>query len=188
MSSLLNDLKPILQIAEQTPLELMPFILGFIFLLLAIQWGKKRHVLSKLEASQHLRRLKKIEEPAKQITYIRRVDPFVFEEMVLTAIKKQGHKIIRNKRYTGDGGIDGQAIVNNQHYLIQSKRYKGHINPAHVIEFAAICKRQDKRGLFVHTGKTGAKSLQVAKNTNMDMISGNRLLNLLLNQPKSLNT
>lgn len=182
MYSLLYDLKPILHIAEQTPIELIPFIVGFIFLLIAIKWGKKRHLLSKIEASQHLRRLKKIDHPAKQIAYIRKVNPFVFEEMILTAIKKRGHKIIRNKRYTGDGGIDGQAIIHNKHYLIQAKRYKGHINPKHVIAFAAICKRQNKRGLFVHTGKTGAKSLQVAKNTKMEMISGNRLLNLLMIQ------
>lgn len=74
---------------------------------------------------------------------------------------------MRNKRYTGDGGIDGRCNINGSDYLIQSKRYKSHINPA-----------------FVHTGKTGAKSKQIAQDENLEMISGQRLLNLLLNQPK----
>ncbi len=99
--------------------------------------------------------------------------------MILTALKRKGHKIIRNKRYTGDGGIDGQVFMKGVHYLIQAKRYKGHINPAHVIAFAAICKRRNKRGLFVHTGKTGKKSKQVVSNTKMVMISGTKLLDLL---------
>ena len=63
----------------------------------------------------------------------------IFEEMILTALKKRGHKIIRNKKYTGDGGLDGQITMNGVEYLIQAKRYKNHINAAHVREFALIC-------------------------------------------------
>jgi len=155
----------------------------FGFLLLAIQWGKKRHLLCTLEASQQLKRLKRINTPEKQLSHLRGVNPFVFEEMILTAIKKDGHKIKRNKKYTGDGGIDGQAQIKNVDYLIQAKRYKKHINAAHVQEFAIICQKQSKRGLFVHTGKTGAKSHQIAKKYNLEIISGNKLLNML-NNPK----
>ena len=69
-------------------------------------------------------------------------------ELGVAKLKKRGFKIIRNKRYTGDGGIDGRAYKNDQHYLIQAKRYRKHINPAHVTEFAEICKRRKGKGLF----------------------------------------
>lgn len=179
----INDLKPLLQVIETLPPEWWWFLLATTILLFAGWWEKKRHLLCTLEAHQELKRIRG--RPADhQITHLRGVDPFVFEEMILTAIKRHGHKIQRNKRYTGDGGIDGRCTINGQDFLVQAKRYKAHINPQHVVEFAAICKRQNKRGLFVHTGKTGAKSKSVAKSTNLEMISGQRLLNLLLNQPK----
>ncbi len=180
---MLNDLRPLLQMLEHIPLHVWPLIGLALFFIIACKWGQQRHLLCKLESYQQLKRLKG--KPADhQITHLRQVDPFVFEEMILTAIKKQGHSITRNKRYTGDGGIDGQCTINGVDYLIQAKRYTNHINPAHVIEFAGICKRRNKKGLFVHTGKTGAKSKQIAQNTKIEMISGQRLLNLLLNQPK----
>ncbi len=180
----MGELKKALSILEHVPPEIWPFILVALLLIAVGWWGKQRHLLCTLEAHQELKRLKG--KPSDhQIIHLRQVDPFVFEEMILTAIKRQGHKIQRNKRYTGDGGIDGRCTINGQSFLVQAKRYKAHIDPAHVIEFAGICKRQNKRGLFVHTGKTGAKSKSVAKNTNIEMISGQRLLNLLLNQPKN---
>ena len=155
--------------------------MGFCFLLFAIKWGKKRHFLCKWEASRRLKQLAKLSTPQKQITFLQSINPFVFEEIILTALKNNGHKIKRNKRYSGDGGIDGQVIINNQHYLIQAKRYKNHINPAHVQNFIQICKYRKKRGLFIHTGKTGKKSQEIAKTSNIEIISGSRLLNMLIN-------
>lgn len=180
---IINDLKPLLQMMEKLPVEVWWVMLAASILLFCGWWGKKRHLLCMLEAYQELKRIRG-KAADHQMTHLRQVDPFVFEEMILTAIKRQGHKIQRNKRYTGDGGVDGRCYINGKDYLIQAKRYKAHINPQHVIEFASICRRHNKRGLFVHTGKTGAKSKQVAQNTNLEMISGQRLLNLLLNQPK----
>ena len=111
---------------------------------------------------------------------LRSVNPFVFEEMILTALKKRGFKITRNKRYSGDGGIDGQVRIKNEHYLIQAKRYKNHINPAHVQTFVRLCRKRGEKGLFVHTGKTGKKSYQVVQNSDVTLISRKRLLNMLI--------
>ncbi len=58
-----------------------------------------------------------------------------------------------NKRYTGDGGIDGEVIIGKYRYLIQAKRYRGHIALQHVQEFEKLLKRHNCRGLFCHTGK-----------------------------------
>lgn len=175
---MLNNLKRHLILLDDLPVEVWVFIFASVVIVFATWWGKQRHLLCKLEAHQELKKLKG-KTPDYQMTYLRGVNPFVFEEMILTAIKRQGFKIQRNKRYTGDGGIDGRCFINGKEYLIQAKRYKGHINPAHVIEFSAICKRLGKKGLFVHTGKTGAKSKRVAVNTNLEIISGDRLIKLL---------
>lgn len=74
--------------------------------------------------------------------YLRKIDPFVFEELLLWAFKFKGFKIKRNKRYTGDGGIDGQVFKDNIHYLIQAKRYSGYINKKHLEEFSNVVKKE----------------------------------------------
>ncbi len=91
---------------------------------------QRRQVVNRINAVRYLKILAELETPQDQFYYLRGLNAFVFEEMILTALKKHGFKIIRNKRYTGDGGIDGRAYKNDQHYLIQAKRYRKHINPA----------------------------------------------------------
>jgi restriction system protein len=157
----LEDFELVFEFGCSIPPKLWIFVLTFAFLLFAIKWDKKRHLLCKWEARQQLKRLGRLNTPQEQITHLRGVNPFVFEEMILTALKQRGYKIKRNKRYSGDGGIDGQVIIKDHSYLIQAKRYANHINPAHVQSFALLCKRRGKRGLFVHTGKTGKKSYQI---------------------------
>ena len=43
-----------------------------------------------------------------------------------------------------------------------AKRYRGHIALQHVQEFDTLLKRHNCRGLFCHTGKTGAASKLLA--------------------------
>lgn len=109
--------------------------------------------------------------------YLRKIDPLVFEELVLTALKDLGAKIKRNSRYTGDGGIDGSFRLNGLKWLIQAKRYSGAINPQHIKEFSKVCNGY--KGLFVHTGRTGEKS-KAALPQNLSIISGGRLVGLVL--------
>jgi restriction system protein len=177
----LEDLKLVLEFGRTIPPELWIFVLAFSFLLFAIKWDKKRHLLCRWEATQQLKHLKRLNTPEEQITHLRGVNPYVFEEMILTALKHRGYQIKRNKRYSGDGGIDGQTIIEGHCYLIQAKRYANHINPAHVQSFARLCERRGRRGLFVHTGRTGKKSNRIAQFSEIEMISGDRLLNMLNN-------
>ena len=106
----------------------------------------------------------------------------MFEEMILTSLKKKDFIIVRNDGYTGDGGIDGRAYYKDQHYLIQAKRYKGHIKAQDIVAFAKICERRKGKGLFVHTGKTGDTAKEAAKKVDVEIVSGVRLLELLLTE------
>ncbi|MFA1068201.1 restriction endonuclease [Klebsiella pneumoniae] len=116
----------------------------------------------------------------QKINYLRKIDPFVFEELLLEGFESHGFRTIRNKRYTGDGGIDGQVIIGKHRYLIQAKRYRGHIALQHVQEFDTLLKRHNCHGLFCHTGKTGAASKAVSfASDRMEIISGQRLIDLL---------
>ncbi len=120
--------------------------------------------------------------PQEQFYYLRGLDAFVFEEMILTSLKKKGFIIVRNAGYTGDGGIDGRAYLNGQHYLIQAKRYTGHVKAKDIEDFAKICIRRKGKGLFVHTGKTGDTAMKAARTNKVRVISGAKLLELLLTE------
>ncbi|HHX8430837.1 TPA: hypothetical protein ACVO1V_002940 [Legionella pneumophila] len=68
---------------------------------------KKSHRVRIIKAMRVFNLLKKPEftlQPSRFFAYIRTIDPFVFEELILIAFKSRGLKVIHNKRYTGDGG------------------------------------------------------------------------------------
>jgi restriction system protein len=118
--------------------------------------------------------------PALAFGYLRKINPFVFEELLLLAFKKQNYRIQENLRYTGDKGIDGTVFdVTGKKYLIQAKRYKGCINAAHVENFSALVNKTNAHaGFFIHTGRTGRKPYS-AKSNDVRIISGSRLINLI---------
>lgn len=115
--------------------------------------------------------------------YLKKIDPFLFEELILTVLENNKIKIKRNKRYTGDGGIDGKFYIDNQLYLIQAKRYKGHINLQHVKDFSVVCLKHKAKGVFIHTGKTGAGIKEHLHDKNfITVVSGTHLLDFLLSK------
>ena len=115
---------------------------------------------------------------------LRAMDPLAFEDLLLEAFERRGHRVIRNRRYTGDGGVDGEVIIDGQRWLIQAKRYRDAIKPEHVREFAMLCATRKRRGMFVHTGRTGGMSRTVCSGADgIEIVSGQRLLALLTGGP-----
>lgn len=119
------------------------------------------------------------------LSYLRKIDPFVFEELILYAMKKKGFRVRRNRRYTGDGGIDGRVRYHGEKYLVQAKRYSDHINIQHIREFIDICRAERKRGFFVHTGRTGEASMElIRQNPQIKLLSGEGLYDLFIRDRK----
>lgn len=163
-------------------MEIFYFIGALVIILILKFFLRKpsKHKRNIVKARSILKKLKSMEHEGAKINYLRKIDPFVFEELLLEAFKDKGFKIIRNKQYTGDGGIDGQVIRNDKLYLVQAKRYSSAINPAHVLEFAQIInKHKAFGGFFVHTGRTGKSSYEKLPGQNIEIISGDRLVKLI---------
>ena len=115
---------------------------------------------------------------ARRIAYLRKLDPLVFEEMVLDAFQQKGWLVERNTRYSGDGGIDGRIFRDGDWCGIQCKRYKNAIQTAHVQKFAEDLRRENlHHGFFVHTGRTPG-SVQ-RQSEIIKVISGQKLIQLL---------
>ncbi|MBA52874.1 MAG: restriction endonuclease [Pseudomonadales bacterium] len=103
--------------------------------------GKLSHTRRIKTARRVLKKLQAIETPSAQFAYLRKIDPFVFEELILEAFHGGGLKIERNRRYTGDGGIDGKVKIHGRYVLIQAKRYSGYIDNKDIDVFSRLCEK-----------------------------------------------
>lgn len=142
---------------------------------------------------QHARRvldtIRSIERMPQSLAYLRKIDPLTFEELLLEAFERRGHKVHRNMRYTGDGGIDGAVIIDGVQHLIQAKRYQGAINPQHVRDFCHILDRRGYAGFFCHTGRTGPSAKALGRtHPRLTILSGQRLLDLLADDDAAFST
>ncbi|WP_215409660.1 restriction endonuclease [Janthinobacterium sp. JC611] len=122
---------------------------------------------------------------ARCLAYLRNVDPLVFEEVVLSALEDAGLFVLRNPRYSGDGGIDGKVWLPGYGWCaVQSKRYGGHVNHHHVAAFGeAICHHGFGAGLFLHTGRSGAAVYPHLTTSKVVLVSGTSLVQLVLGRP-----
>ena len=145
--------------------------------------SQRRHARKVGSASAALATVRAIDpraNPARVFGYLRKVDPYVFEEMILTELEARGHGIKRNARYSGDGGADGAFVLNGRRWLIQAKRYRGPVRTADIAAFDALCRQLGARGLFVHTGRTTGVGRDTAKGSGfIRIISGGDLIGFL---------
>lgn len=115
---------------------------------------------------------------------LRNISPYIFEELLLCCCLDQGWKIQRNKKYSGDGGVEGRVLIGGKIYLIQAKRYEGYIKSEHLQAFEAVIKHEKATGgFFIHTGKTGLHSKSILnQHPQITLLSGQRLVNFVLGQ------
>lgn len=99
----------------------------------------RRHQRYRATAARVLGRLKTLPGDAHRLKYLRKINPYVFEELLLLALKQQGMMVIHNPCDSGDGGPDGQVMINGERWLIQAKRYGRTIRPAHIDAFGNCC-------------------------------------------------
>lgn len=119
--------------------------------------AQKQHKWNQQQSYRDLKRLREIDplaNPGRCINWLRKVNAYRFEEMILSELDRRQLKIVRNKSYSGDGGIDGRFYLNDVLWLVQAKRYSGFVKGDHIREFEQICEQHGAQGLFVHTGKT----------------------------------
>lgn len=163
----------------------------FCLMLLIKRLGRRskkqqRHKQKRSSAKRVIKRLQGFTgdyRSAAQLSYLRKIDPYVFEELLLYRFATKGYKAIHNHSYSNDGGIDGRLVdPDGKLILLQAKRYSSHINVSHLEQFALQVKDHPKaeRGFFIHTGRTGSNCYDIlSRYKNIELISGKRLIELL---------
>lgn len=148
--------------------------------------GKLRHLYHIRKAKKIIKTLKLIAltpyYEGKIINYLRKINPYVFEELILTVIEESNIRVFRNIAYSGDGGIDGIFKIKQGKVLVQCKRYGKYINAKDVKDLSVkVASDKYFMGIFVHTGKTGEKSKNIGLNEkNVIFLSGSNLVNVIV--------
>ena len=119
----------------------------------------------------------------KALGILRKMNPYAFEELLLTCCHERSWKIERNFKYSGDGGLDGRVTIAGRLYLIQAKRYRGYINPKHIHDFHRVIQGEEAvGGFFIHTGRTSELSKELLREYRITLLSGQRLVDFVLGQ------
>ncbi len=160
---------------------LLVVIAAFVFWKGGHSWVSRRHKARRDQARRFAQLLGSGSLlPAQAFAYLRKINPFTFEELVLDGFERAGYLAVRNRRYSGDGGVDGRVIAGGKEYLVQCKRYRGYVSRQDVEDFSRVCTRLCRDGFFVHTGKTGNGSTETAQLFgNVTIVSGDSMLDLV---------
>lgn len=173
-------------------MDITSLVLAAGFMLIAAIWiAAWKHIrpnaYHRRVRGQSKRALKRMQTmtPGAMINYLRKMNPHAVEEIVLDAAHAAGHRIRRNDAYTGDGGVDGEIMVDGVWHLVQTKRYRKTISPQHVADFALICAQRGQPGLFIHCGRTGQKSRANATQ-HVRIVSGSLITALITGRALNL--
>lgn len=141
--------------------------------------NKGRHHFRVKQSKKVLKAIHGINSWQQQLGYLRKINAYTFEELILTSLAAQGVKIQRNKRYSNDGGIDGRATLDGIPMLIQAKRYQSFVSTQHVKDFVTLCQQEHCVGLFIHTGRTPKAAFEAVRGSHVVIVSGPKLIELL---------
>lgn len=146
--------------------------------------GHRRRVAASRRLLQTLRGFSGDGIAGRVFAYLRTVDPLLYEETVLSALEDAGAMVLRNLRYTGDGGVDGRCWLPGhglRPLALQCKRYGSTVAPKHVADFCRVINSGHfAGGLLVHCGRTGPLSYQALQGHPVRLVSGQAMLDLVL--------
>jgi restriction system protein len=140
-------------------------------------WRKPKHRMCIRRARALILKLRTFKEDASILAYLKTINPYVFEELVVELFEQAGWPVRRSPSYSGDGGVDGKFYhpTLGVTYL-QSKCYTHRISTKHVLDFRACIG--SRYGVFVHTAKSSAairESLR-SEDSKVFMLSGSKLV------------
>ena len=136
-----------------------------------IYWTSRRHRCNIRQSIRILSKIRTFEHDGQVVAYLKTIDPYVFEEMVVQLFKEAGFLIWLTPSYSGDGGVDGKAYHSTSGWcLIQSKRYGRAIRTQHIYDFIGVVGR--KRGCFVHSGTSTSAIRAHLQGSRVRMLSG----------------
>ena len=129
-------------------------------------------------------------EPEKSISLLeilKKTTPTGFEHLCGRLLREYDFESIEVTKQSGDGGIDGTAILKlnpfvNMSVYFQCKKYSGTVPIGHVREFVGVLETEKigvDKGLFITTGTFTSSAHELEKkNSKLELIDGDELVEM----------
>ena len=120
------------------------------------------------------------------LSLLKSLAPEGFERLCQRLLRASGFKRVEVKGRSGDGGIDGEGILEinplvSLKVIFQAKRYKDAVSPSQIRDFRGAMQGRAEKGIFITTGRF----TQEAKNEAIregappiELVDGDKLVQL----------
>jgi len=111
-------------------------------------------------------------------SYLRKIDPLLFREVIVYLFKVKGLKIKRIIKNQKNRFCFGKTVIDNKTYFIQITK---NINSfKYLEEFSLFCESNNANGLFITTGTVPLDYEEYPQYTNIVIINDLKLYELFL--------
>jgi restriction system protein len=128
------------------------------------------------------------DQPHKRelLDLLRSLSPDGFERLCQLLLRVSGFKKVEVKGRSGDGGIDGEGILEinplvSLKVIFQSKRYKEAVSASQVRDFRGAMQGRAEKGIFITTGRFTADAKAEAVREGVppiELVDGDKLVQL----------
>ena len=117
---------------------------------------------------------------------LRELPPVGFERLCQRLLRASGFEKVEVKGRSGDGGIDGEGILEinplvSLKVIFQSKRYKDAVSASQIRDFRGAMQGRAEKGIFITTGRftsdAKAEAMRVA-DSPIELVDGDKLVKL----------
>ncbi len=123
---------------------------------------------------------------------LKSLSPEGFERLCQRLLRASGFKKVEVKGRSGDGGIDGEGILEinplvSIKVIFQAKRYKDAVSPSQVRDFRGAMQGRAEKGIFITTGRFTHEAKNEAIREGVppiELVDGDKLVQLF--EQKSL--
>ena len=122
----------------------------------------------------------------KLLEILKSLSPDGFERLCQRLLRASGFKKVVVKGRSGDGGIDGEGILEinplvSLKVIFQSKRYKDSVSTSQIRDFRGAMQGRAEKGIFITTGRftTEAKKEAIREGVPpIELVDGHKLVQL----------
>jgi restriction system protein len=160
------------------------------------EWQKRGKDISSREGDEEKEIIEQLEYKEEFLNKLKSMSPEGFERFCQRILRESGFKKVIVKGRAGDGGIDGEGILEinpliSLKVIFQSKRYKDSVAPSYIRDFRGAMQGRAEKGLFITTGRFTQDAKSEATRDGVppiELIDGYKLVELCEKHKLGLNS
>ncbi|MCZ7616674.1 MAG: restriction endonuclease, partial [Ignavibacteriaceae bacterium] len=150
------------------------------------EWGKRGKGITNHNGDDDKEIIEQFEYKEEFLNKLKSMSPESFERFCQRILRESGFKKVVVKGRSGDGGIDGEGILEinpliSIKVIFQSKRYKDSVSPSYLRDFRGAMQGRAEKGLFITTGRFSQEAKLEATRDGVppiELIDGYKLVEL----------